>query len=50
MYNSNKIDDLVVPLTAADVTTTANVPDNNMYVSLTTSSSLVFSLPWTYYL
>jgi hypothetical protein len=33
---------LIVPLTA-DVTT-ANVPDNQMYVSLT-SSSLVFSLP-----
>ncbi len=34
--------ELVVPLTA-DVTT-ANIPDNQMYVSLT-SSSLVFSLP-----
>ena len=33
---------IVVPLTA-DVTT-ANVPDNKMYVSLTSSSSL-FSLP-----
>ena len=38
------IGDLVVPLTAADVTT-ANVPDNKMYVPLTSSSSLVFSLP-----
>ena len=28
---------LVVPLTAADVTTTANVPDNKMYVPLTSS-------------
>ena len=38
------IGDLVVPLTA-DVTT-ANVPDNKMYVPLTSSSSsLVFSLP-----
>ena len=35
---------LVVPLTAADVTTTANVPDNKMYVPLTSSSSLVFPL------
>lgn len=35
--------DLVVPLTA-DITT-ANIPDNKMYVSLTPSSSLVFSLP-----
>ena len=35
--------DLVVPLTA-DVTT-ANVPDNKMYVPLTSSSSSVFSLP-----
>ena len=34
---------LVVPLTAADVTT-ANVPDNKVYVPLTSSSSLVFSL------
>ena len=33
---------IVVPLTA-DVTT-ANVPDNKMYVPLTSSSSLVFSL------
>lgn len=35
--------DLVVPLTA-DVTT-ANVPDNKMYVPLTSSSFSVFSLP-----
>jgi hypothetical protein len=49
MYNSSKIDDLVVPLTAADVTTTANVPDNKMYVSLTASSFSVSSLPWTLY-
>ncbi|HEY6534742.1 MAG TPA: transposase [Candidatus Nitrosocosmicus sp.] len=34
--------DLVVPLTA-DVTT-ANVPDNQMYIPLTSSSSSVFSL------
>jgi hypothetical protein len=35
--------ELVVPL-AADITT-ANVPDNKMYVTLTSSSSSVFSLP-----
>ncbi len=35
--------DLIVPLTA-DVTT-ANIQDNQMYVSLTSASSLVFSLP-----
>ncbi len=35
--------ELVVPLTA-DVTT-ANVPDNKMYAPLTSSPSLVFSLP-----
>ncbi len=47
---SSSTGDLIVPLTA-DVTT-ANVPDNQMYVSLTThssscssSSSSVFSLP-----
>ncbi len=39
--------DLIVPLTA-DVTT-ANVPDNQMYVPLTSSSS-VFSLPLTCYM
>ena len=45
MYNSRK---LVVPLTA-DVTT-ANVPDNKMYVPLTSSSSSVFSLPSLHYM
>jgi hypothetical protein len=40
----------VVPLTAADVTTTANVPDNKMYVPLTSSSSSVFSLPYVLYM
>ncbi len=42
--------DLVVPLTA-DVTT-ANVPDNKMYVPLTSSSSssFVFSLPSLHYI
>ena len=40
--------DLIVPLTA-DVTT-ANVQDNQMYVSLTSSSSAVFSLPLTCYM
>ena len=35
---------LVVPLTAADVTTTANVPDNKMYVPLTSSLLLWYSL------
>ncbi len=41
----------VLPLTAADVTT-ANVPDNKMYISLTShssSSSSVFSLPSALY-
>ncbi len=36
----------MVPFTAADITTTANIPDNKMYISLTSSlSSLIFSLP-----
>ncbi len=39
--------DLIVPLTA-DVTT-ANVPDNRMYIPLV-SSSLVFSLPPALYM
>ena len=39
----------MVPLTAADVTT-ANVPDNKMYVPLTSSSSSVFSLPFACYM
>jgi hypothetical protein len=39
--------ELVVPLTA-DITT-ANVPDNKMYVPLTSSSS-VFSLPYVLYM
>jgi hypothetical protein len=42
------IDKIVVPLTA-DVTT-ANVPDNKMYIPLTSSSSLVFSLPYVLYM
>ena len=38
-------EEIIVPLTA-DVTTTANVPDNKMYIPLTSSSSSsVFSLP-----
>ena len=37
--------DLMSTSIAADVTTTANVQDNQMYVPLTSSSSLVFSLP-----
>jgi hypothetical protein len=48
--------DLIVPLTA-DVTTTANVQDNQMYVSLTSHSSSysssyssVFSLPSALYM
>ncbi|MER5175131.1 MAG: transposase [Candidatus Nitrosocosmicus sp.] len=42
--------DLVVPLTAADVTT-ANIPDNQMYVPLTSSSSSsVFYLPSALYM
>jgi len=40
--------DLVVPLTA-DVTT-ANVPDNKMYVTLTSFSPCVFSLPTLRYI
>jgi hypothetical protein len=47
LTSTTAIDDLVVPLTV-DVTT-ANVPDNHMYVSLTTSSP-VFSLPLTCYI
>ena len=47
IYNSS--DEIVVPLTAADVTT-ANVPDNQMYVPLTSSSSSVFSLPSVFYM
>ena len=40
--------DLVVPLTA-DVTTTANVHDNQVYVPLMTSSS-IFSSPLVCYI
>jgi hypothetical protein len=40
-----------VPLTAADVNTTANIPDNKMYVTLTSPpSSSVFSLPSALYM
>jgi hypothetical protein len=49
LTSSSTIEDLVIPLTAANVTTTANIPDNKMYVTLTSSSSLIFSLPWTLY-
>jgi hypothetical protein len=45
LTSTTAIEDLVVPLTA-DVTT-ANVPDNKMYVPLTSSS--VFSLPSVLY-
>ncbi len=50
LTSTTAIGDLVVPLTAADVTTTANIPDNKicMYVPLT-SSSFVFSLPSVLY-
>jgi hypothetical protein len=41
-------EDLVVPLTA-DVTT-ANIPDNKMYIPLTSYSSSVFSLPSLHYM
>jgi hypothetical protein len=46
------IGELIVPLTAADVTTTVNIPDNRMYISLTSSSSTssVFSLPFVLYM
>ena len=40
--------EIIVPLTA-DVTT-ANVPDNKMYIPLTSSSSSVFSLPLVCYM
>ena len=43
--------EIIVPLTAEDVTTTANVPDNKMYIPLTSSSSSsVFSLPLVCYM
>ncbi len=35
--------EIIVPLTAEDVTT-ANVPDNKMYIPLTSSSHLLYSL------
>jgi hypothetical protein len=38
---------IILPLTA-DVTTTANVPDNRMYIPLTSSS--LFSLPYLLYM
>jgi Transposase DDE domain len=44
---STTADDIILPLTAA--VTTANVPNNKMYVPLT-SSSLVFSLPSALYM
>ena len=40
--------EMIVPLTA-DVTT-ANVPDNRMYIPLTSSSSSAFSLPYVLYM
>ncbi len=42
LISTTAIGEIVVPLTAADVTT-ANIPDNKMYVPLT-SSSMIFSL------
>ena len=42
------IDALVVPLTA-DVTT-ANIPDNRMYIPLTSSPLSIFSLPYLLYM
>ncbi len=44
---SSTTGEIVGPLTAEDVTTTANVPDNKMYIPLTSSSSSssVFSSP-----
>jgi uncharacterized protein with PQ loop repeat len=41
--------EIVVPLTA-DVTTTANIPDNKMYVPLTSTPPSVFSLPHLLYM
>ena len=44
---------MIVPLTAEDVTTT-NLPDNKMYIPLTSSHShspfSVFSLPYVLYI
>jgi hypothetical protein len=40
---------IVVPLTA-NVTTTANIQDNQMYVTLASSSSSVFPLPFVLYM
>ena len=42
LISTTAIGEIVVPLTAADVTT-ANIPDNKMYVPLT-SFSMIFSL------
>jgi hypothetical protein len=42
------IDEIVIPLTA-DVTISADVPDNRMYIP-STSYSLVFSLPYLMYM
>jgi hypothetical protein len=42
--------DIVVPLTASDVTITANVQYYQMYVPLTSTSFSAFSLPSLYYI
>ena len=47
---STTMGEIVVLLTAVDVTTTANMPDNKMYVTLTSYSSSVFSLPSLHYM
>jgi hypothetical protein len=44
--------EIIVHLTAEDVTITANIPDNKMYIPLTSSNSTfsVFSLPYLRYM
>ena len=42
------IDEIMIPLTTA--VTTANFPDNMMYIPLTFSSLSVFSLPYVMYI
>jgi len=42
------IDEIMIPLTTA--VTTANFPDNMMYIPLTSSSLSIFSLPYVMYI
>jgi hypothetical protein len=50
IYNSNRR--AYSTSNAADITTTVNIPDNRMYISLISSSSSfsVFSLPFVLYM